>query len=199
MLRWLNQSLSSHFFEWQLVLEDRQLAEVQERERNNRDEVSHRITELTLKQEDLTSHSTRLEKLLENEQHRNQILQDQVSDLEEQNMLNWTRWTETRRDADEEMDGLRRQRDFDSEKLADLQTKYDMLQSDVTYLQTRLDAKHVMISLLKGNLNDAERMTLNLQAGIASAVKEAHSVVSAICELQSDSTRGETVLTMPSG
>ena len=61
---------------------------------------------------------------------------------------------------------------------ADVLAKHERLQSDVTYLQTRLDAKQIMVSLLKGNLHDAERLTRGLQVGLVFALDEVHIMAS---------------------
>jgi hypothetical protein len=157
VLRWTNLLVVSHFEHWQCLVEDRRWAEQKLREQNERNTTSKKLeqsaSEGALLQQDLSRKDKEIQELWQNKQ----LLLVQISDLEQQNLLNWTRWTETRRQAEEQADKLTIDLNSETEKLADLQSKYNMLLSDVSYLQTRLDAKTVLVSLLKGNLNDAVR------------------------------------------
>ena len=180
MARWLNVGLVQHFEHWLFLLEDRKWAEQVQRNQSNQEVSSKRLAALSFDCERLTNEITseRLQKdeMIKRLQHESHTLLDQVSDPEKQNLLNWTRWTETRRIGEQHAESLMAERIAESEKLANLQSKYEILQSDVTYLQTRLDAKRVMVDLLRGNLSDSERLARGLLHQVALAVEEAASI-----------------------
>ena len=176
MARWMNVGLVQHFEQWLFLVEDRKWADQVQHDRSKQEACSTKLAELSADCERFASESLQKGETIECLRQTNQVLQDQVSDLEEQNLLNWTRWTETRRTAEQEANDLIAERNAESEKLADLQSKYELLQSDVTYLQTRLDAKRVMVNLLRGNLQDAERLARGVQAGLALAFEESVSM-----------------------
>jgi hypothetical protein len=180
MARWLNVGLVQHFEHWLILLEDRKWAEQVKRNQSNQEVSTKRLATLSVDCERLANEiiTERLQKdeMVKLLQQQSQTLLDQVSDLEKQNLLNWTRWTETRRAAEQQAESLMTERIAESEKLANLKSKYEILQSDVTYLQTRLDAKRVMVDLLRGNLSDSERLARGLLHQVAIAVQEAASI-----------------------
>merc|ERR1712127_962271 len=141
MLRWINLTQARIFTEWYNAVEDAKSDTQHQSEMASKKDSAERLARLNLEFQRLTSEGARKDETVEWYHQNNKTLQEQVADLEEQNLLNWTRWTELRRTVDEQSDDLRAERDAVAAELADLTSKHDILQSDVNYLQTRLEAK----------------------------------------------------------
>jgi len=117
MARWMKIAVSGPFIEWHMLLQDRQYDVLRAQHDTARVSASQGLAQLTTECQSLSTETTEKSREIARLRLRCQTLDEQVGGLEEQNMLNWTRWTETRRTADEQAEYLIAVRNVESNKL----------------------------------------------------------------------------------